>query len=105
MEKSEITNLIITCLNEVLVEVGVTPLASEPVGAETRLLGGAAVLDSLGLVRLILEVEQRLADTHDIVITLADERAMSQQRSPFRTVSSLADYIEVLAKEGSGAGS
>jgi acyl carrier protein len=102
MQKAEIIDLVLTSLRDVLAEMGAAPPASEPVSADTQLVGRSAVLDSLGLVRLILEVEQRLSDTHDVVVTLADERAMSQQRSPFRTVATLADYIEMLAKEGSG---
>ena len=98
MQKAEITDLIVTCLNDVLSELDAP--VPDSVGAETHLLGSSAVLDSLGLVRLILEVEQRLVDTLDIEVTLADERAMSQQRSPFRTVGTLADYIEMLVEEG-----
>jgi acyl carrier protein len=60
---------------------------------ETRLIGREAVLDSMGLVNLIVEVEQRLEEEYDLAVVLADERAMSQKNSPFRTVQSLADYI------------
>ena len=66
---------------------------------ETRLFGGNSKLDSLGLVNLIVAVEQNIEDEFDITITLADERSMSQKHSPFRTVGSLVDYIEMLLKE------
>jgi acyl carrier protein len=59
----------------------------------TRLLGRGAVLDSLGLVQLILALEGELRERHAIEVALADERAMSQQHSPFRTVGSLTEYI------------
>ena len=61
--------------------------------------GDNSLLDSLALVSLIVAVEQNIEDKFDISITLADERAMSLENSPFRTVSSLADYIEALLKE------
>ena len=61
--------------------------------------GDNSPLDSLALVSLIVAVEQNIEDKFDISITLADERAMSLVNSPFRTVSSLADYIEALLKE------
>ena len=61
--------------------------------------GDNSQLDSLALVSLIVAVEQNIEDEFGISITLADERAMSQENSPFRTVSSLADYIEALLKE------
>ena len=57
------------------------------------------VLDSMGLVTLIVDVEQRLEEEYDEVVVLADERAMSQKRSPFLSVGSLADYICQLVEE------
>ena len=62
----------------------------------TALFGSGSKLDSLGLINLIVAVEQNIEDEFDITITLADERAMSQKHSPFRTVRSLVDYIETL---------
>lgn len=61
--------------------------------AESVLFGPSGRLDSLGLVDLILAVEQKIAEELDVAVTLADEKAMSQKRSPFRTVGSLVDYI------------
>ena len=75
---------------------------SVTVSEETRLLGANGVLDSLGLVSLVLDLEQQINDTLGTTIALADERAMSQTRSPFRSVSSLADYIETLLAEQQG---
>jgi len=66
---------------------------------ETRLLGRASKLDSFGLVNLIILVEEKLYDKFDKSITLADERAMSQEHSPFRSVQSLADYAYDLLSE------
>ena len=59
----------------------------------------ASSLDSLGLVTLITDVEQRLEEEYDIALTLADDRAVSQRNSPFRSVQSLADYIALLIEE------
>ena len=67
--------------------------------SHTALLGRGSKLDSLGLINLIVAVEQNVEDKFDITITLADERAMSQEISPFRTVGSLADYIEMILVE------
>lgn len=55
-------------------------------------------LDSLQLVTLIVDVEQKMADSFGVTITLADSRAMSQKNSPFRSVGSLADYAYRLTK-------
>jgi acyl carrier protein len=67
--------------------------------SETRLLGRSSKLDSFGLVNLIILVEEKLYDKFDRSITLADERAMSQEHSPFRSVQSLADYAYALLSE------
>lgn len=66
---------------------------------ETRLLGKSSRLDSFGLVNLIILVEEKLCDKFDKSITLADERAMSQEHSPFRTVQTLAEYAYTLLSE------
>ena len=66
---------------------------------ETILFGNSGGLDSLGLVNLIVAAEQYLESEFGITLTLADERAMSQKSSPFRTVGTLANYILMLLKE------
>src|SRR6266496_5048138 len=63
---------------------------------ETRLLGSQSVLDSMRLVSLIITIEQEVEDAFGVALTLADERALSMNASPFRSVQSLADYIGIL---------
>lgn len=67
--------------------------------AEAPLFGRHGPLDSLGLVNLIVLVEEQFQDAHQVALTLADERAVSQERSPFRSVPSLAAYIGLLLSE------
>lgn len=62
------------------------------------LIGRGAMLKSVALVAMLVAVEQRLAEELGIEVSLMDERAMSQTRSPFRDVQSLVDYIEGLAR-------
>jgi acyl carrier protein len=76
---------------------------SANIDQDTRLIGGKALPDSTALVSLIVEVEQQVDDRFGIAITIADDRAISQTRSPFRTVSSLADYVVKLYNEAAGA--
>ena len=66
---------------------------------ETRIIGKGGKLDSVGLVNLIVAVEQMIEDEFEVPMTLADERAMSQNQSPFRTVRTLAEYIAMLIEE------
>ena len=66
---------------------------------DTRLFGGYSKLDSLGLVNLLVIMEQNIEDEFDVSITIADERAMSQKHSPFKTIGTLAKYIDVIINE------
>lgn len=66
------------------------------INAETPLLGAGRVVDSIGLVTLIVDVENRVAEEVGKSISLMDDRAMSQSKSPFRTVGSLAEYLQLL---------
>jgi acyl carrier protein len=60
--------------------------------SQTSLFGHGGLLDSLGLVTLVVAVEQAIEETYGISVSLADERAMSQRHSPYRTIGSLAEY-------------
>jgi acyl carrier protein len=62
-------------------------------GGDAGLFGEGGALDSLGLVGFIILVEQDIADRMGIEVSLADERAMSQRRSPYKTVQRLAEHI------------
>lgn len=61
---------------------------------DTQLLGREARFDSLGLVSLIVNVEERVIDEFEVALILGDEQAMSQRRSPFRTLGTLVEYVE-----------
>ena len=63
------------------------------------LFGGDSPLDSMDLVALVVDLEEQIRDAFGKEITLADERAMSQEHSPFRSVQSLADYAYTLLSE------
>jgi acyl carrier protein len=65
----------------------------------TSLFGEDGGIDSLTLVNLIVAAEQKIQEELECTITLADEKAMSQKNSPFRSVESLAGYIVMLIRE------
>jgi acyl carrier protein len=67
------------------------------------LFGESGNLDSLGLVNLIVNLEDEIQASLGISILLADERAMSQKKSPFRTVASLTEYLSTLINEAQNA--
>ena len=89
--------IVIESLNEVFIQAG-TP-APEVITEQTVLVGADAVLDSLGVVSLIVEIEQRLEASQGISVTLANDKAMSQRNSPFRTVGVITDHVIEMAKE------
>ena len=66
---------------------------------ETILFGENGQLDSLALVNLIVIIEQNIEDKLNVSITIADEQAMSQKHSPFRTIETLMNYIQILLKD------
>lgn len=75
-------------------------ISFEVIELETRLFGGShGVLDSLGIVLLVTDIEERISDIFDIEIVLADDRAMSRKTSPFRDVGMLITYVESLISE------
>lgn len=69
------------------------------INSDTRLFGTDAVLDSLSLVSVIVDVEAAISEASGRDISLTDDRAMSQAVSPFSDVSSLTAYILLLLLE------
>ncbi len=91
----DIESIVIEVVKEIGEEQEIESL-SEP--DENTLLFGNS-LDSLGVVLLATELEERINDELKLHITLADERAMSQKTSPFRSVKTLTKYINMLVKQ------
>ena len=94
--RKTIENLIITAVKEINEQLP----QEQQLGQSTKtvLFGKDGKLDSLGLVTLLVIIEQNIEDELDVSITIADERAMSQKRSPFRTIGTLANYIDSIIK-------
>lgn len=72
-----------------------------PKEMDAFIFGKRGHLSSLGLVNFVMETEEKISDEFRVEISLADEKAMSRSRSPFRTVESLVDYIHELLIEKS----
>jgi acyl carrier protein len=100
LEKEEIIQLVYDAIDEAALnrEEGTT-LEKSP---DTVLFGKSGVFDSMGLVNLIVAVEQRIQDKFDKALALADENALSQKKNPFATIDSLADYILMLMEAENG---
>jgi acyl carrier protein len=76
--------------------------APAAIGPDTRLFGKDGLLDSMALVSLVMSLEQEIAERFGAEIALADEKALSQKHSPFRTIGSLVSYAngEIEAARG-----
>ncbi|MBI3029544.1 MAG: acyl carrier protein [Candidatus Rokubacteria bacterium] len=94
--KPELVSLILNAVQELGEHNGV-PLPTALDG-DTPLFGRDGLLDSLGLVTLVVAVEQAIEDELGVSVSLADERALSQRASPYRTVGALADYAGSLIR-------
>lgn len=71
---------------------------------ETFLTGNDSVLDSLGLVNLIVATERKVEEEFGVGITLVSQESMSRPESPFRSVGALAEYVQsLLEKKVNGA--
>jgi len=98
--RAELVALLVAATNDVLDTIGGE--AHAPLDETSRLFGEGGLLDSMGLVTLVIDVEQRLHKRYALALHLADERAMSRRSSPFRRIDTLADYILTLISEHHG---
>lgn len=89
--REEILKLVLSTLENYCVENDIVVNLIQ--GEEIKLFGGESLLDSLGLVSLIVSIEEAIEDQFNTSIILADEKAMSRRTSPFSRVSYLVDYI------------
>ena len=60
---------------------------------ETEIFGETAIIDSLGLVDLIVALEEYLMDEYDIDIIVVDESSIIDVDSPFKSIRSLSNLI------------
>ena len=93
----EMIELVRRCIIETAAERNI----AIPAGfdSQTPLFGRNGVFDSMGLVSLVVAVEEAIADKLGVEIALADQRAMSEKKSPFLSVRALAEYATRLIDE------
>jgi hypothetical protein len=68
--------------------------------ADTPLLGGTAVVDSVGFVTLLVTLEQNLGDG-ELVSSFMEQGSGAEHDHPFGTVASLSDHIHRRLTAGS----
>jgi acyl carrier protein len=96
MDKAQLVEIVVAAVRDYAAFSGggQAPVVS----GSTVLFGPRGALDSIGLVSVLVALEQELGESHGLAVSLMDDRAMSRERSPFRTPETLADYVLDLAK-------
>jgi acyl carrier protein len=94
LNREKISQLVFKSIKKFQDEYDLTIDLSE--GEKTRLFGGNGQLDSLGLVSLVVNIEEEIEQELGITLVLADERALSRRTSPFSRIGNLIDYIDEL---------
>ena len=93
----DISSIIIETIRDLIPKQGLE--LPDGLSNDTYLFGEGGILDSMGLVSLVIAVEEAIFDNLGKQVTLADEKAMSQTNSPYRTVASLAEYARSQIQE------
>lgn len=93
MTPAEIQDVVLSALRHT--NLARRPDAQLDVSPQAPIFGPGSPLDSLGLVSLLIDIEEAMQD-RGVEITLGDARAMSQTKSPFRSVPALVQYIDTV---------
>ena len=96
MDKVRLVEIVVAAVRDYAVTAGGGQ--APEISGSTVLFGHRGALDSIGLVSVLVAVEQELGESHGLAVSLMDDRAMSRERSPFRTPETLADYVLDLAR-------
>ena len=88
MDKYKIKNIIVDCVIDYLESQDINLEVDE----NTSFVGDKAIIDSMGLVNIIIDIELAFLNKGSDIL-LVSEKAMSSKNSPFRSVNSLTEYI------------
>ncbi len=91
MNDAEIEAIVLRAIHNI--NLAREPHAQIEESPRAAIFGPDSPLDSLGLVSLLIDVEEAMND-RGFDIMLSDARAMSQTLSPFRSVPALVAHIQ-----------
>jgi acyl carrier protein len=90
--REDIVALVYSAIDEVdPVTTSGSPLDKSP---EARLLGSDKGVDSLTFVNLVVAIEEQIQKKFGKSVVLVDEDNMAMDEHPFRTIGTMAGYIE-----------
>lgn len=90
MTPQEVENVVVEVVRDICNERGIE---SPTLDCDTILIGSEALVDSVGLVTIVMEIEERLSEDFAVEVSLTSDKAMSRERSPLRTIGSIRDYV------------
>jgi acyl carrier protein len=90
MDKDKIKEIVFNVINEYISSNEIK--VNSELTKDTALIGSNRILDSMGLVNVIVDIETAFLD-EDAEISLTSEAAMSGRISPFRSIGSLCNFI------------
>ena len=90
MKKEEVFPVVKAVIENYCVENDL--FIEDDIDEHTPLIGSGRILDSMGLVNIVVDIETAFLD-EDIEVSLTSESAMSGRISPFRTVGALCNFI------------
>lgn len=89
--------IIIECVRQIADATGNE--AAREVDEKSRLFGPDGLFDSMDLVMLTVDIEQKIFELTGKTVSLASEKAMSRSVSPFRSVKLMAVFLDELLEE------
>jgi len=63
------------------------------INSDTLLLSEGSDIDSMTIVSIVVDLESKLSDVFQKEISLSDEKAMTREKSPFKNIKNLIEYI------------
>ncbi|MCK5277130.1 MAG: hypothetical protein KAI29_18375 [Cyclobacteriaceae bacterium] len=92
MKKEEVFPIVIEVIENYCSENDI--YLEDEIDEHTPLIGSGRILDSMGLVNIVVNIETAFLD-EDIEVSLTSESAMSGRISPFRTVGALCNFVAI----------
>lgn len=99
LSHDEIESLVLACMQRLNEQR--EPGQRLAIGPDAPIFSDSSPLDSMGLVTLMMDIEDALAD-RGLEVSLSDARAMSAKQSPYRTVQTLVEFVKDERRVGSG---
>lgn len=93
MTQAKVGDIVIRAVTQIFSEY---QMPTDVINNYTLIYGERGGINSLALVRLIVDLEEMIETELVVSITIADEKVLSMKHSPFATVSSLTQFVNEL---------